>query len=98
MTETPTDPPQTTAPPATTGKVTKPPKQTTPSPSTAPQEPVPCSSDNEKLAEIMKAAAEKYGAVGLQAAVITGGRVTFTGQYGWAELDRRPMESDSLKE
>lgn len=44
----------------------------------------------------MKAAAEKYGAVGLQAAVITGGRVTFTGQYGWAELDRRPMESDSL--
>lgn len=95
-TETPTDPPQTTAPPATTGKVTKPPKQTTPPPSTAPQEPVPCSSDNEKLAEIMKAAAEKYGAVGLQAAVITGGRVTFTGQYGWAELDRRPMESDSL--
>ena len=43
--------PQTTAPPATTGKVTKPPKQTTPPPSTAPQEPVPCSSDNEKLAE-----------------------------------------------
>ena len=74
--------------------MTKPPKQTTPSPSTAPQEPVPCSSDNEKLAE--KAAAEKYGAVGLQAAVITGGRVTWTGQYGWAELDGRPMESDSL--
>ena len=44
----------------------------------------------------MKAAAEKYGSVGLQAAVITGGRVTFTGQYGWAELDGRPMAAFRL--
>lgn len=85
-------PPQTTSPPQTTES-----QQTTSPPQTAePPKPAPCSSENEKLAEIIRAAAEKYGAVGLQAAVITNGRVSMTGQYGWAELDTRPMESDTL--
>lgn len=91
----PTEPPQTTVP-VTTDEVTKPPKPTTDPPQTEPPEPVPCSSANEKLAEIMRIAAEKYGAVGLQAAVIVDGKVTWTGQYGWAELEKRPMESDTL--
>lgn len=87
---------QTVSTTVTTEKITTPSEETTAPPINLPDSDVPCSSDNEMLAEIIKTSAEKYGAVGLQTAVIVNGKVTWTGQYGWAELNSRPMESDTL--
>jgi len=52
--------------------------------------PIPLSSD-KKINEI----AEKYGATGVQVAVIDNGMVTNTYNYGWAQIDEVEMTSDT---
>lgn len=51
--------------------------------------------ENEILNDALKTAANKYGAVGIQAAVITDGKVTAAAQYGWAKLNETKMEADT---
>lgn len=47
------------------------------------------------LERIVKTSAEKYGAVGVQVAVISGGQVSDTTEYGWAVLNERSMTEDT---
>lgn len=51
--------------------------------------------DSVLIDEAIQAAAEQYGAVGVQVAVISDGRVSAAAEYGWAVLDETPMEQDT---
>lgn len=74
----------------TTESVTKtePATQTTPKPE-RPEVPI-----TEQQSAIDKIA-EKYNAMGISVALIDGGRVTDTYQYGWAVENERPMDEDT---
>ena len=50
--------------------------------------------DREAAQQAVDAAAKKYGAIGVQVAVIKGGAVTDTFAYGWATKDTDPMTAD----
>lgn len=47
------------------------------------------------IQDAVNAAGEKFGAVGIQAAVVKGGELYGTYTYGWATLDRVPMADDT---
>ena len=50
--------------------------------------------NHEALQAAVDAAAKKYGAIGLQVAVIEDGEVSDTYSYGWATKDTTPMTAD----
>lgn len=50
--------------------------------------------DRETAQQAVDAAAKKYGAIGVQVAVIKNGAVTDTFAYGWATKDTAPMTAD----
>lgn len=52
-------------------------------------------SENEILNDAIKAAADKYGADAVQAAVISDGKVSAAGQYGWAVKNSTPLAQDT---
>lgn len=87
--------------PTTTASV---PVVTTQAPATTPQTPntttqAPATDaspiDQSKVEAAVVSAAERYGAVGVQVAVIEDGKVSNSFEYGWAEKDLRPMEADT---
>lgn len=49
---------------------------------------------HDQIQAAVNAAAEKYGAIGLQVAVVENGAVTDTYAYGWATKDTDPMTAD----
>lgn len=49
-----------------------------------------------RLEQIIEDAVSVYGGVGVQVAVISGGELSLTAQYGWAEKNTSPMTADSL--
>ncbi|MBQ7354139.1 MAG: serine hydrolase, partial [Clostridia bacterium] len=55
----------------------------------------PLITDSPLVEAVLREAAEKYGAVGIQVAVISGGRVGATAEYGWAVKDERLMAQDT---
>lgn len=79
----------TTQPPVTT---TLPPV-TTPPPSVSVDKPIV--TDSALLEAAVKAAAEQYGAVGIQVAVISDGQVSAAAEYGWAIVDEVPMAQNT---
>ena len=72
----------------TTESITKLPTTTKPKP-TEPQ------IELTLLQKAVKNSAEKYGAVAIQAAVISNGKITETEEYGWAVLNQRKMTEDT---
>lgn len=54
----------------------------------------PANISHEELSAIVENAAKKYGAVGLQAAVIQNGVATDSVAWGWAAVDTTPMTTD----
>ncbi len=100
VTEPPTTEPPTTEPLTTEPSTTEPPTTappTTEPPATDPPEPIrwPVTSDHELLRQVLSEAAAAYGAVGIQAAVISQGKVGATGVFGWQTYETVPMADDT---
>lgn len=55
----------------------------------------PVTSDHALLRQILTEAASKYGAVGIQVAVIKEGKVGATGVFGWQTCETVPMTNDT---
>jgi CubicO group peptidase (beta-lactamase class C family) len=98
-TEPSTTEPPTTAPPTTEPPVTEPPATDSviSTSETEPPEPIewPVTSDHELLRQVLSEAAAAYGAVGIQAAVISQGKVGATGVFGWQTYETVPMADDT---
>jgi len=99
-TEPPTTEPAKTEPLTTEPSTTEPPTTappTTEPPVTEPPEPIqwPVTSDHELLRQVLSEAAAAYGAVGIQAAVISQGKVGATGVFGWQTYETVPMADDT---
>lgn len=50
----------------------------------------------DTLADLLADAAARYGAVGMQAAVLSDGEVIHTAEYGWAQKNTVPVTADTM--
>lgn len=80
---------------ATTENTTKKVETTTKSPTTTKPKTTTPAIKLSVLQQAVKDAAEKYGAVGIQATVISNGQIADTEEYGWAVLNQRKMAADT---
>lgn len=83
----------TTTLPSTTTTTTAVPTTTTTVPPPVVMDPVAA---QEAFDAILANAAATYGAVGMQAAVLSRGEVIHTAQYGWAQKDKYPVTADTM--
>ena len=98
-TETPAEDEKTTVEEAETQQTATPDPKPEAKPETKP-DPAPAQKeeleeDTRTIEEMINDVGEKFGAVGIQAAVVKGGELYGTYTYGWATLDKAPMTDET---